>query len=89
MQEVIERIAQVASDFSAPAGIGACETAGMIVSVLAAHPELTDSFMRDGVSALINDDVYRWENGTLSWLSVSGKIVSPAELRAHLGKLDQ
>lgn len=66
------------------AGVGASETAGHIVSVLAAHPEHIERFMAEG-SELFIDGTMRPENGSLTYLARSGKVTSPVVLRQALG----
>ena len=89
MHNVVDRIADVSASFAAKANVGACETAGMIVSVLRAHPDLLPEFLERGEALLIDDDRFRWEHGALSWHAGSdGRVVQPSELRAHLGRRD-
>ncbi len=87
--QTIARIAEIASDFAESAGIGACETAGLFVSVLSAHPEFVESFLEGGVGYVLDNDSFRWEFGALSWQSTGAGIVTPAELRSHIGRKDQ
>jgi hypothetical protein len=86
--EVILIIAQVAANFSRQAGTGGVETAGLIVSYLAANPDKAEDFMDHGFSMMIDDHAFRWENGALTWHGQNGEIVSPSELRKHLGQHD-
>ncbi len=76
----VKRIAQVASEVAAQAGVGASETAGLIVSVLAANPEQTERFMAEG-SELFIDGTIRPENGCLTHMAMNGQVVSPTRLR--------
>lgn len=81
----VKRIAQVASEVSAQAGVGASETAGLIVSVLAANPEQTERFMAEG-SELFIDGTIRPENGCLTHMAMNGQVVSPTRLRMMKGQ---
>lgn len=88
-EALISQISEYSSVAASYAGIGACELAGMLVSVLSTHPELINPFMEDPSKTVMdNIATFQWENGSLSWLAQNGDIVSPAELRAHLGKWD-
>jgi hypothetical protein len=82
--QVIMRIAQVAMAIGDQAGVGAMETAGMIVSVLAEHPEHVERFMADGVEFMLSGEVLP-EKGCLTWHRTSDqKVTTPQELRAVL-----
>lgn len=81
----VKRIAQVASEVAAQAGVGASETAGLIVSVLAANPEQTERFMAEG-SELFIDGTIRPENGCLTHMAMNGQVVSPTRLRMMKGQ---
>lgn len=88
-EEVIKKVADYSDATAACAGIGACELAGMVVSVLSVHPELIPAFLDDPSKTVFDNlDTFQWQNGSLSWLAKNGDVVSPAELRAHLGKRD-
>ena len=79
--QVIEFIAKVAASVGFHANIGASETAGMIVSVLAANPHIQEQFWRDGFNAFIDGPIeLRAENGALTFLAQTGEILTPAEL---------
>lgn len=81
----VKRIAEVASVVAAQAGVGASETAGLIVSVLAANPEQTERFMAEG-SELFIDGTIRPENGCLTHMAMNGQVVSPTRLRMMKGQ---
>ncbi len=81
----VKRIAEVASVVAAQAGVGASETAGLIVSVLAANPEHTERFMSEG-SELFIDGTIRPENGCLTHMAMNGQVVSPTKLRMMKGQ---
>lgn len=85
---VIRKIAQVAAAVGFQAGVPASDVAGMIVSVLAAHPEWVERFMDEG-SELFIDGSMKAENGSLSYRAMTGAIMTPAALRASKGRLDQ
>ena len=74
----IERIAEISKTVAQQAGVGGMETAGQIVSYLAAHPEHIDGLLANGIWDLPPD----WfENGCLTWHGMNGKIVHPQEVR--------
>ncbi|WP_171182163.1 hypothetical protein [Ruegeria sp. HKCCD8929] len=88
-EEVFKTIADYSSATATCAGVGACELAGMVVSVLSVHPELIPDFLDDPSGTVLDNlDTFQWENGALSWLTQNGDIVTPAELRAHVGRRD-
>ena len=87
-EQVIARLAEGAAQVATNAGVGGCEMAGMFVSVLNAHPELIPAFLNSPVATCIENERFRWEHGSLTWHSKTGQIVTPAELRQHLGKRD-
>lgn len=81
---VIHRIASVADAVGWQAGVGGMETAGMIVSYLAAHPEDTETFLRDGTGYLIDSKI-SVEHGSLTFhRKLDGKVTTPQELRAAI-----
>lgn len=82
---IIDRIAEVSIAVGWQANIGAMETAGQIVSVLHANPEHIERFMAEGTELFI-DGTFDPVNGSLSYLTVSGKITTPAMLREEKGK---
>jgi hypothetical protein len=76
---VIQRIAQAAHAIGWQAGVGGMETAGSIVSFLAANPERVAPFLAGEESPCDWDE---WlHNGCLTWQGQSGKIVTPEEGR--------
>lgn len=81
-EEVIKRLAEVASAVAHQAGVGGMETAGMLVSILAAHPEKIPAFMAGELDLITDPAMLRAEMGCLSWHAVNGRIVTPAEFRA-------
>lgn len=84
MARAIERIAEVAEAIGWQAGVGGMETAGMIVSVLAEHPELIERFMNEG-SGLLIDGEFGAEKGRLTFHRMKdGKVTTPAELRSAI-----
>ena len=79
--EVIQWIAQVSHAIGFQAGVGASETAGTIISVLAANPQMVDDFMSRGVGLFIDGPVHLDAvNGCLTYLAQNGEILSPGEL---------
>lgn len=83
-EEMIRKIANVSSAVAFQAGVGAMELAGLTISVLAANPDEQARFMKEG-SGMFIDNTIRAENGCLSYVAISGEILTPAELRASKG----
>lgn len=83
--KVVQCIAEVAAAVGWQANVGASETAGLIVSVLAANPEQIGRFMEEG-SELFIDGTMRAENGCLSHRAINGQIVEPTKLREIKGQ---
>lgn len=83
-KETILRIARVAEAVGWQAGVGGCETAGAIVSYLAANPDQIDTFLKDGLLAALEAGDARdmHLNGRLTWHRRNGDVVSPANMRA-------
>lgn len=79
-KDVIDRIAEVSEGAAWQAGVGACEMAGMIVSVLSEHPDIIGPFLEDGTGTLIDCDLMRWEYGRLTFMGQDGKVHTPDEL---------
>jgi hypothetical protein len=76
----VRQVAQSAHAISLQAGVGGMETAGAIISYLAAHPEHIATFMENGSTIDLPDD---WiDGGCLTWHAANGKIVHPSEARA-------
>ena len=86
-QAVIVRIAEVSTAVGWQAGVPATDIAGMIVSFLAANPEHLSRFMDEG-SELFVDGTIRTEHGSLTYRSMGGEILSPADLRQRTGSHD-
>ena len=83
-EQVIKRIADVAQAVGWQAGVGGMETAGMIVSVLAAKPELVQRFLDEGTELLVNGDILP-EHGCLTFhRSSDGKVTTPQQLRSAI-----
>ena len=76
--EVIQRIAKASATFAHHAGVGGMETAGSIVSFLAANPHRIPDFMAGG--SIIDWPIGWHTAGCLSWHGMDGKIHHPAEL---------
>lgn len=79
VKAAVEKIASVAAAVGMQANVGATETAGLIVSVLYANPHLQERFMKEGTELFI-DGTMMTENGSLTFLSRAGEILTPAEL---------
>lgn len=80
-REVIAHIAAVSSAIGFQAGVGAMETAGSVVSYLAAHPEEIDAFLAGG--SVLDWPVGWHAEGCLSWHGMDGKIHTPEQARHH------
>jgi hypothetical protein len=79
-QEIVAKIAEVSTAVGWQSGTGGCELAGMIVSSLAARPELIDRFMTDGAGLMIDREL-DWSKGCLTFHNTKGDITTPQELR--------
>lgn len=77
---LIFKIANTANNVAFHAGVGGMEIAGMIVSVLAAHPEITERFMRDDWS-IIDEPLMSAEHGCLTFFTAAGPVGSPEAAR--------
>ncbi|WEK05725.1 MAG: hypothetical protein P0Y65_05580 [Candidatus Devosia phytovorans] len=84
-KEFLDRVNEVSAAVGWQAGVGAVETAGFIISCLAASPEQIDRFMAEG-SELILDGTIAPENGGLTYFASNGELVSPADRRQRMGK---
>lgn len=88
-EQVIEIIANHSATIATLAGVGGCETAGNIISALRANPGMIDEYLANPYGTFIDKiSEFRHENGSLSWHSRSGGVVTPGEMRAHLGRTD-
>lgn len=77
-QEVIDRIAAVATAVGEQAGVGAMETAGGIIGYLAENPRDLEPFMNGGIFELPLD----WhERHGLTWHDSKGIVRHPADVR--------
>ena len=83
--DIVSRIAQVAKAVGMQAGVGASETAGLIISVLYANPHLTDRFMAEGTELFI-EGLMVAENGALTFHARSGEVLTPTELVRRTGR---
>lgn len=79
-QEIIAKIAEVSTAVGWQSGTGGCELAGMIVSCLAARPELIDRFMTEGAGLMIDREL-DWSKGCLTFHNARGDITTPQDLR--------
>lgn len=78
--DVIAHIGQVAEAIGWQAGVGASETADMIVSCLLARPELISRFLEEGSGLLVDGEIGP-EKGCLTFHRIDGKVTTPEELR--------
>lgn len=81
-EDVIKRLAEAAQVVALQSGAGAMETAGMFVSVLAAHPEKVEPFLAGELDIITDPHMLRTEAGCLSWRARNGRVVTPAEFHA-------
>lgn len=88
-EDVIKRIAEAAQAVAFQAGVGGMETAGMFVSVLAAHPEKVAGFLDGSLSIVDDGHLLNAHCGCLSWHATNGQIVTPADYRNAMGRRDQ
>ena len=76
----IRKVALAAEAIGFQAGVGGMETAGGIISYLAAHPEHIAAFNKNGsVFDLPNDWII---DGCRTWMAADGKIWHPDDARA-------
>jgi hypothetical protein len=74
-RELISYIAKAANTTAMQAGVGGMETAGGIISFLAANPEYIPAFM-EGVG-IADWPVDFHQQGCLSWHGMDGKVHWP------------
>jgi len=79
--KVIAKIAMDSHAVGWQAGVGGSETAGVIVSYLAAHPDRIPAFMA-GKESLLDWGDNHHRDGCLSWQGTDGKIWTPEAARA-------
>lgn len=77
--DLLAKIAAVAEAVAWQAGVGAAETAGMIVSHLYEDPRLIERFMAEGTELLI-DGTISPGGGRLSFYGADGVVRTPEEL---------
>lgn len=77
LRRVTRYIAKMASAIGWQAGVGAMETAGQIVSYIAANPEHAATLMDGGIIDLPDF----MGGGCLSWHGMNGQIVHPGQYR--------
>lgn len=77
--ELLAKIASVSEAIGWQAGVGATETAGMIVSHLYEDPRLIERFLEEGSNLLV-DGTISPGGGRLSFHGADGVVRSPAEL---------
>lgn len=86
--EFVRGVAEASNTFAGLAGVGGVETAGSLISYLAANPGKIDLFMQEGISALMDDapggprDLHA--KGCLTWHRKDGKVTTPQDLRIGL-----
>lgn len=77
-REFIAKLADMAEAVGWQAGVGGSETAGQIVSYLAAHPDDLEKIMAGGIMDLPDN---WWRHGRLTWHGRNGDIVHPEAAR--------
>lgn len=78
--QVVAHIGQVAEAVAWQAGVGASETAGMIISCLVAKPELIERFLTEGSGLLVSGEIGP-DQGCMTFHRMDGKVTTPEELR--------
>lgn len=85
----VRELALASDTFAGMAGVGGVETAGGLISYLAANPEKIDLFMRHGIHGLMDAapggprDFHA--KGCLTWHRMGdGKVTTPQDLRIGL-----
>ena len=82
-REIIQKIAAIADDVAAQAGVGGMETAGGFVSFLAANPDHIADFLNESGGAV--DWPVGWHrHGCLSWHGANGNIYTPEHARRQI-----
>lgn len=79
-EQVIGRIAEVADAVAWQAGVGASETAGMIISCLVAKPELIQRFLKEGSEMFVSGEISP-DQGCMTFHRIDGAVTTPEELR--------
>lgn len=79
----VRHLARVAHAVGWQAGVGASETAGMIVSCLAERPALIERFLKDGAGLIIDGEIAA-EKGCLTFHRQDGTVTTPQELRMSI-----
>jgi len=80
----IEYLAQVSEGIAFQAGVSGCETAGIIISYLSAHPDKLGAFMGQWIFDIVEDPADLHVKGRLSWLGMDGKIWTPQDAQTVL-----
>jgi hypothetical protein len=79
-RNLVQWIAEVSKAIGWQAGVGASEIAGMIISCLAARPDLVSRFLKDGAGLLVDGEIGP-DHGYLTFHRQDGKVTTPQELR--------
>jgi hypothetical protein len=77
----IELLATRSAEFAWQAGVGGRETAGGLISYLAAHPEHIEPFINGGIFELPMEWI---TEGVLTWHGLDGRVYAPADRVAAL-----
>jgi hypothetical protein len=80
--EFLDKLVSVCRAVGWQAGVGECETAGLIISLLAKRPHLIAEFMQRGAGVFIDDKTLGHECGELTFFSQNGDVLSPEQLAA-------
>ena len=80
-EDVIKYIATVADNISFSSGTGGCEMAGLIISVLAKHPDMIGPFFDDNHNPIIDDDRFCHQHGCLTFYNTKNEIITPETLK--------
>ena len=82
-------IARMAERVALDAGVGGMDIAGMIVSYLYGNPHKIPDFIQRGPALMIDDPDFNALNGGLSWNSIGGEVITPAEHKRRSGKASE
>lgn len=77
-ERLIMELAKRSELYAMQAGVGGMETAGGIVSYLAAHPDDIEPFLNGGVFELPADWIVQ---GCLTYHAINGKVTHPETAR--------
>lgn len=83
VRKFVEHVAMVSQAVGFQAGVGASETAGMIISCLAIRPDLIDRFMDEGAGLIVDGEIDA-SKGYLTFYNIKGDVTTPQQLRISM-----